>query len=293
MSHAWLKDAYDLHVHSGPDVLPRRFDDIDMARRIIAAGMKGYVIKSHYFCTSERAQLIGKMFPRCNAVGAVTLNSSMGGINPAAVEMAGRSGAKMVWFPTIDSANELEQLARSPADKLPYWAKIKRQMEAEGVRSPTLCILKNGKLQDEAFEILDIMARFNMILATGHVSKAEAFALVKAARARKVERIIMTHVDFPATFLTIEEQKEMVRCGACMEHTYTTPATGKVAWDLVMAQIRAIGPEHIVIGTDLGQTAGVFPDEGLVLYGRKMVENGFSEEDFRTIIVKNAAALLE
>ena len=292
MSNDLLKDAYDLHIHSGPDVMPRKFDDVDMAQRIIAAGMKGYVIKSHYFCTSERAQLIRKMFPQCNAIGAITLNSSMGGINPAAVEMAGRSGAKVVWFPTVDSQNEMEHLAHLPVDKHPYWAKIKRQMEAEGVFSPTIRILADGKLKPEVFDILDIIARFNMILATSHVSKEEAFALVKAARERKVERIILTHVDYPATFLTIDEQKELLKYGAFMEHTYTTPATGKVAWEVVMEQIRAIGAAHIVIGTDLGQAAGVFPDEGLVLYGNKLLENGFTEEEIRTIFVKNPTSLL-
>ena len=288
-----LNGAYDLHVHSGPDVLPRKMDDVDMAQRIVASGMKGYAIKSHYFCTSERARLIRKIFPRCNAIGAITLNSAVGGINPAAVEMAGRSGAKLVWFPTVDSQHELEFLAHSPAGKLPYWATIKKQMEAEGVHSPTICILNNGKLKDEVISVLDIMARFNMILATSHVSKAETFALVKAAKERRAERIIVTHVTFPSTFYTIEEQKELLRYGAFMEHCYTTPATGKVAWDIVIEQIRAIGAEHIVIGTDLGQPNSVFPDEGLALFGEKLLESGFSENDVRTIMVKNPAYLVE
>ena len=68
-----LDGAYDLHIHFGPDVLPRKMDDVDMAQRIIASGMKGYAIKSHYFCTSERAQLITKTIPpvprdRCDHV---------------------------------------------------------------------------------------------------------------------------------------------------------------------------------------------------------------------------------
>jgi hypothetical protein len=101
-----IKGAYDLHVHSAPDVLPRKMDDIEMAQRIIDAGMAGYAIKSHYFCTAERAALINKMYPQCNALGAITLNSSVGGINPTAVEMAARAGAKIVWFPTCDSEYE-------------------------------------------------------------------------------------------------------------------------------------------------------------------------------------------
>ncbi len=291
--YSLLKEAYDLHIHSAPDVLPRKMDDLEMTQRIIVSGMKGYAIKSHYFCTSERAQIIRKIYPQCHAIGTITLNSAVGGINPMAVEMAGRSGAKIVWFPTVDSEHELEHLAHSPSEKLPYWAKIKQQMEAEGVFSPTINILQDNRLKDEVFTVLDIMARFNMILATSHVSKAEAFALVKAAKERKIERIIITHVDFPSTFYSVEEQKELLKYGAFMEHCYTTPATNKVDWNTVIGQIRAIGPDRVILGTDLGQATAVYPDEGLALFGEKLLENGFSEDDIRTMIVKNPTSLVE
>jgi len=291
--NALLKDAYDLHVHSAPDLLPRKMDDIEMAQRIIASGMKGYAIKSHYFCTSERAQMIRKLYPRCNAIGTLTLNSSVGGINPMAVEMAGRSGARMVWFPTVDSDHEQEHLGHSPSEKLPYWAKIQQQMKVEGILSPTIRILENDRLKEEVFSVLDILARFNMILATSHISKAETFALTKAAKERKVERIIVTHVDFPSTFYSIEEQRELLNYGAFVEHCYTTPATGKVAWDVVIGQIRAMGAERTILTTDLGQATGIYPDEGLALFGEKLLRNGFSETEVRTMIVKNPASLVE
>jgi hypothetical protein len=288
-----LKDAYDLHVHSAPDVLPRKMDDLEMAQRVIASGMKGYAIKSHYFCTSERAQIIRTLYPRCNAIGTITLNSAVGGINPMAVEMAGRSGARIVWFPTVDSEHEQAHLASSPTGKLPYWAKIQQQMKSEGVLSPTLRILENGKLKDEVMAVLEVIARFRMILATSHLSKAETFALIKAAKERKVERVVITHVDFPSTFYSIDEQKELLRFGAFAEHCYTTPATGKVAWDVVIGQIRAIGAERIILATDLGQATGVYPDEGLALFARKLLEQGFSETDIRTMMVGNPTSLLE
>jgi hypothetical protein len=288
-----LADAIDLHVHSAPDILPRKMDDVEMAERIIAAGMRGYAIKSHYFCTSERAQIIRKIYPACNAIGTVTLNNAVGGINPLAVEMAARSGAKLVWFPTVDSEHELALLSHTPAEKLPYWAKIKQQLELDGVAQPAICILADGRLKDEVTGVLDIIAKYRMILATSHVSHAEAFALVKAAKERKVERIIITHVDFPSTFYSVEEQRELLKYGAFMEHCYTTPATGKVGWQVAVEQIRAIGPEHAVIGTDLGQPTSCYPDEGLALYGEQLLQSGFSEEDIRTMIVKNPASLIE
>ncbi|MBI4331474.1 MAG: cytosolic protein [Chloroflexi bacterium] len=291
--NALLKDAYDLHVHTAPDVLPRKVDDVGMAQRVIASGMKGYAIKSHFFCTSERAQIIRKVYPGCNVVGGIALNSAVGGINPTAVEMAGRSGARIVWFPSSDAEHEQKHLAHSPPDKLPNWAKIQFQMRAEGVHSPSISILENGQLKQEVFAVLDIIARFNMVLATGHISQAETFALVKAARARKVGRIVITHVTFPSTFYSIEEQQELVKLGAFMEHCYTTPSTGKVAWQTVFDQIRAIGVDRVLLTTDLGVSTGAFPDEGLRLFAEKLLENGFSETDARTMIVRNPAFLVE
>ena len=83
-----IRGAYDLHVHPAPDVLPRKLDDLELARRITASGMSGFASKSHYFCTAERAWLTRKLCPECDTVGTITLNGSVGGINPAAVEMA-------------------------------------------------------------------------------------------------------------------------------------------------------------------------------------------------------------
>lgn len=292
----FLHGAYDLHIHAAPDLLPRKMDDLEMADRAIAAGMKGFAIKSHYFCTAERAAMVRKLRPGCNAVGTITLNSSVGGINPMAVEMAGRAGARLVWFPTVDAEHEqkhLNSIVGKPDAKLPFWAKIQLEMRAEGIRAPLLNVLKDGKLTEEAFAVLDVIAKYNMILATAHISHEETFALVRAARECKVERILITHVDFPTTFYSIDEQRELVALGAFVEHCYTTPATGKVAWEEAIAQIKAIGPSRVVLATDLGQPAAVYPDEGLEIYGNKLLEQGFSTGDLRAMLVTNPASLVE
>lgn len=288
-----LRGAYDLHVHSAPDLLPRRMDDIEMAERIRAAGMGGYAIKSHFFCTSERAELIRKMVPECDAVGTITLNRSVGGVNPCAVEMAARSGAKLVWFPTCDSEHERAHVFNGdPNKKLPYWAQILTDLQHDGIEVPPIRILRDGKLLPEVIEVLDIMARHDMILATSHISHEEAFALVKEACARKVQRIIVTHVDFPTTFYTVEEQRELVRFGAYMEHCYTTFATGKVDFDVTMEQIRAIGSEHVILATDLGQKTAVYPDEGMMVFASRLRENGWKDQQIRRMAVDNPRRLL-
>jgi len=268
-------------------------DDLEMAQRCIAAGMKGFAIKSHYFCTAERATIARKLYPACNSLGSITLNGSVGGINPLAVEMAGRAGAKIVWFPTVDSAHEQKHLAANTSGKLPFWAKVQMEMKAEGIHSPLLTVLEGGKLTSQAIEVLDVIAKYGMILATAHVSHEETFALVKAARERKVEKVIVTHVDFPSTFYTIDEQRQLAALGAYMEHCYTTPATEKISWDVAIDQIRAIGPQRVILATDLGQPAAIYPDEGLKAYAEKLLAAGFSEADVRTMMVKNPTALVE
>ncbi len=285
--------AYDLHVHSAPDVLARKMNDIEMAQRIKDSGMAGYAIKSHYFCTSERAELIRTMFPECDAVGTMTLNSSVGGINPSAVEMAARSGAKLIWFPTCDSAHERSYVLSGQYKKLPYWATIVQEMAADGNAAPTVSVLdEHGELTEQAHTVLRVMAKYNLILATSHMSHEETFALVKAAGEAGVGKIIVTHADFPTTFYTVEEQKKLVDMGAYIEHCYTTWATGKIDLDTTIDQIRRIGVDHVILATDLGQKTAIYPDEGMLAFATKLYEAGFSAEDIRKTTVCNPKALL-
>lgn len=291
-----IDGAYDLHVHSAPDVLPRRMDDLEMAQRIIKAGMKGYAIKSHYFVTSERAQLVHKLYPECDLVGTITLNNSVGGVNPAAVEMAARSGARLVWFPTCDGAYEQKCVfdETNPNKKLPYWAQIVIQMKEEGIVAPPISVLdEKGTLTSNTIQVLEIIKKHNMILATSHLSHEETFALVKKAKELNLEKIVITHADFPTTFYTVEEQKELVSMGAYIEHCYTTWATGKVAFETTLEQIKAIGPDHVILGTDLGQATALYPDEGLLEFANRLAESGIPEQEVVKMTVRNNVNLLK
>ncbi|MGN0907765.1 MAG: DUF6282 family protein [Bullifex sp.] len=289
----YIKGAYDLHVHSAPDVLPRRMDDLEMAERCRKSGMAGYVIKSHYFCTSERAELVRKSVPECDAIGSITLNSSVGGINPSAVEMACRSGIRLVWFPTCDSDNERTYVFSDKCRKLPYWAQIVIQLRDEGIQNPTIKLLdENGNLKDNVLQVLDIIAKYDVILATGHISHQETFALVPEAARRGVKKILITHVTFPTTHYTIEKQKELLTYGAYMEHCYTTWATGKSVFDEELETIRAIGPDRVVLATDLGQKTALYPDEGLQKYCEALAENGFTDDEIIRMAVENPRKLL-
>src|SRR5437667_12729913 len=150
---AWkaLEGAYDLQVHVGPDVIARRIDDIDCAKEFLSRGMKGFVLKSHYIQTGERAQVVTKAVPGSRVFGALTLNHSVGGLNPVAVELAGRSGCRIVWMPTVDAQNETAGRLDSGTEKLPFWARIQRELAAEGISPPPLSVVdRSGHLVESA-----------------------------------------------------------------------------------------------------------------------------------------------
>jgi len=292
---AWraLEGAYDLQVHVGPDVIARRIDDIDCAKEFLARGLKGFVLKSHYIQTGERAQVVTKAVPGSRIFGAVTLNHSVGGLNPVAVELAGRSGCKIVWMPTVDAENETAGRLDGGSAKLPFWATIQRELAAEGISPPPLSVIDEaGELVEPARRCLERIAKHDMILATGHLGRREIFALVGAAGPMGVRNVLVTHAEFPSQNLTGDEQKALADMGALIEHCFTTAYTAKTTWEHTFANIRRTGVQRTVISTDLGQTINPPVAEGFAMFAQKLLDAGFSAADVRTMAVANPARLI-
>lgn len=289
-----LRGAYDMHVHSAPDVLPRKFGDLELARRTVACGMAGFVLKSHYTCTADRATLIRELFPTVRAFGALALNNSIGGLNPLAVDIAGRLGTRVVWLPTVDSANELANVSgQKDETKLPYWMSIAREVRSLGIAGEWLRVTsEDGTVTEATRHCLELIAKYDMVLATGHIEPAALAAVIRAAREAKVQRIVVTHPEFPTTFLGIEEQRALVSQGVFFERCFTTPHTGKVSWQRVFENVRSVGPSSTILSTDLGQTTAPYVDEGLALYTGKMLDAGFSEAELRQMLQTNPAQVL-
>jgi len=293
---AWktLESAYDLQIHVGPDVIARRIDDIDCAREFLTYGLKGFVLKSHYIQTGERAQVVSKAVPGSRVFGAVTLNHSVGGLNPVAVELAGRTGCKIVWMPTVDAKNETAGRLDGGSEKLPFWAKIQRELAAEGISPPPLSVIDDaGELTEPARRCLERIGKHNMILATGHLGRREIFALVRAAKTMGLKKVVVTHAEFPSQSLTGDEQKELADLGAVIEHCFTTYYTAKATWESVFANIRRAGVSRAVISTDLGQTINPPVAEGFAMFAQRLLDGGFTADEVRTMAVINPTRLVE
>jgi len=288
-----LEGAFDTHIHSAPDVLPRKFNDIELAQRFKARHMAGFVLKSHYICTADRATLVNQIVPGVQAFGAIALNNSVGGLNPLALDIAGRLGTRVCWLPSVDNANELEAIAgQRDESKLPYWMSIAREMRALGIAGSFLNVTEDGKVTDATRQCLEIIAKHDMVLATSHIRPSEVLPVVKAAQEVGVKRIVITHPEFPTTLLSISEQQELAPFGVYFERCFTTPNTGKISWEQVYANIREVGPASTILATDLGQTTAPYPDDGLGIFIDRLLDNGFAERDIRGMVRDNPAQLL-
>jgi hypothetical protein len=292
---AWeaIQGAYDLQVHVAPDVIERRTDDIDLAKDFLAHGLRGFVLKSHYVPTAERAKVVARAVPGIVSYGAITLNHSVGGLNPVALEIAGRSGNKIVWMPTVDAANETAGRLDGGSEKLPFWAKIQREIAAAGITRPPITVLDaNAKISEETRQCLELIAKYDMILATGHLGRREIFPLVREARGLGVKRIVVTHAEFPSQNLTGDEQAELASLGAIIEHCFTTYHTNKATWDSVFANIRRGSVERAMLSSDLGQTTNPPVAEGLAMFAQKLLDAGFTVAEVNHMSATNPARLI-
>jgi sugar phosphate isomerase/epimerase len=289
-----VRGSYDLHVHIEPDVMKRRTDDIDLARRGLEVGLAGFVLKSHYVPTGERASVVRKAVPGADARGAITLNNSVGGMNPTAVEIAARSGTSVVWFPTVDSSNQRASQARDPEGaRPPMWAALQQDLRERGIASgPVPILTEDGSVTEDVRQVIALIAEHNMTLATGHLSSTEIMTVVAAAVEAKVERIIVTHPEFTSQRVPPDAQRELAARGAYLERCFTTPHTGKVTWEEMFANIRAAGPAHSLIASDLGQPFNPPVEDGLALMADKLLAAGFTEKEIGVMTVRNSRWLM-
>jgi len=293
---AWkaIEGAYDLQVHVAPDVIERRTDDIDLARDFLDRGLAGFVLKSHYVPTAERAQVVRRAVPGIEAYGALTLNHAVGGINPVAVEIAGRSGCRIVWMPTVDAANETAGRPGASSAKLPFWASIQRELSTKGIAPPPITVLDaEDRVLPGVMQCLELIAEHDMILATGHLGRVEIAAVVEACRDVGLSRVVVTHAEFPSQNLTPEEQTALASRGAVIEHCFTTMFTNKASWETCFENVRAAGPNRCLLSSDLGQTINPPVAEGLASFAERLLDAGFTAAEVRMMAVDNPRRLVE
>ncbi len=256
--------------------MERRFDALEAARYAQGAGMRAIVLKSHDYPTAALAHVLNKVVAGMTVFGSIALDFPVGGLNVHALEVSAKLGAKVVWMPTLSSANDMKKRGRS----------------GEGLS----LLDEEGNLLKVVMELLGIIKRYEMVLATGHVSAPESFALVAAARREGITRIVITHplVKTVGAYLSLEEQRQLAEMGAFIEHTchLIMPIKHRLEPVRVTEVIKAIGAERCIITSDLGQARNPAPAEGMRMMIAAMLEAGLSEREMEQVIKRNPSNLL-
>jgi len=267
-----LTGAIDMHAHSDPDGVPRSIDAIDLAKLAKSRGMRGLVLKNHYHPTASLAYIVRKEVPGIEIFGGISLDLTVGGVNPAAVEwmtkVKGGYG-KVVWMPTFDSEH---------------------QVTSSGQKRPFARVAKDGQLVPEVIQVISIVAKHNLVLETGHSSPTEALLIIREARRQGVQNILVTHAMDPLVAMSVPQMKEAAKMGAYLEFKWV-----KLDSDLAQAYVKAIrevGPEFCVLSSDLGQPGNPLHPDGLLQLYQFLHGHGFSVNEIDRMAKTNPAKLL-
>ena len=271
-----LAGAIDIHVHGYPDDRPRSIDAIEVAQLARTRGMRAIVLKNHYESTAGLAYLVRKVVPNIEVFGGIDLNLTVGGINPAAVaHMTRVSGGwgRVVWMSTFDAENQVR------------YSKEHR---------PFVSVARNGDLLPEVKQVIALIAKHGLVLATGHVAPQEAFMLLGEARRRGVEHMVVTHAMNPPVLMSVSQMQEAAKLGAFIEFVggSLTGAEAEARMSRFADAIRKIGPSSCILSSDLGQQGNALPPDGLGAFLLAMRAKGFTEQEVSRMSKQNPARLL-
>jgi Family of unknown function (DUF6282) len=271
-----LAGVIDIHVHCAPDSTPRSIDAIDLARLAKSRGMRGLVLKNHYQPTASLAYVVRKEVPGIEVFGGVDLNLSVGGMNPFAVEhMAATTGGygRFVWMSTFDSE---AQVRYSKEDR------------------PFVRVAQNGELLPQTKRVIAVIAKHNLVMATGHTSPEEALLMIREARAQGVAHMVVTHAMLAPIHMSDAEMLEAAKMGAYIEFVYNgLIGTGKeFTFKDYARAIRYVGVEHCILASDMGQPTNPLHPDGLIALFDGLKKEGMTQAEIDRMAKVNPARLL-
>jgi len=294
-----LKGTIDIHCHPHPDFCARLLDDRDLVALAKATGMRAVMIKSHSSPTHERAYIAEKAVGGgIRVFGLICLNPSVGGLNPLAVSLAIKNGARAVWMPSMWAENHAAYVRRS--GKGMGYETIGMNFPEEG-RGVTI-LDANGAIKDEVLEILDMVAEADLMLATGHLTVNESHILLGEAKKRNMTKLVVHTANYHVMKYPLTDLKQMVGdYGAVLEMGFSSLPNG--IWDPldlsrlisvsdVCEMIDAVGTKNVVVSTDCGQFSTPMPIEAMRLWIGHLRTRKYSQEDIDNMTKHVPARLL-
>ncbi len=284
---ALLVGAIDPHVHSGPSIAERGLDHLELAQEASKAGFAAVVTKDHDYSGVMTAALITKHYPelRTKVYSSIVLNNVVGGFNPYAVEHTAAMGGKIVWMPTLAAENHLRW------EKTGSWS---HPASTQKMRPATGIPVLNGDktVRDEVKEALDVIARTDIALASGHLHVSETWLVFEEAQRRGVKRLVLTHPE-DIVDASVNDVSGLAAMGAYVEHSLCMFLEGSKfktqPEEDLKKHIDAAGVDRTILCSDLGQTGVFRPLEGFRRGIALCMRLGYSDEDIRKMVSLNAA----
>jgi Family of unknown function (DUF6282) len=282
-----LIGAIDPHVHSGPSIAPRALDHLELAHQYSQARFAAAITKDHDYSGVMTAALIGNHHPELvtRIYSSIVLNNVIGGFNPYAVEHTAAMGGKTVYMPTLAAENHLKW------EKTSGWV---HPASTQKIRPAQAIPVLDGqkKVRDEVKEVLDIIAKTDMALASGHLHVSETWSVFEEAQKRGVKKLIFTHPE-EIVGASLNDVRGIAAMGAYVEHSLCMFLEGskfKVADGETLRQhIEAAGVNKTILCSDLGQTGIFSPLEGFQRGVKLCLELGYSDDDVHAMVSTNAA----
>lgn len=271
-----LTGVVDIHAHCDPDVTPRSIDALNLVRLAKQKGFRGIVLKNHYEPTASWAALARQEVPGIEVFGGIALNRSNGGVNPAAVErMAKVKGGwgRIVWMPTFDSENHV-RLTKE--------------------QRPHVSVSRAGNLLPETLQVLDLIAKYKLVLATGHSAPEESLAMIREARRRGIASIVVTHPMNQYVRMNIAQMKQAVAMGAMLEFTGNAVLGLQKENEFkdYAGAMRQAGLHAVILSSDFGQNGNPLHPDGLQRIFEGLRKEGLTSADIERIVKSNPAKLM-
>jgi hypothetical protein len=268
-----LKGALDLHFHMDPWTPGALNGQAGIAEVRVARsrGMRGLVIKDHNEPTAPLAYHLRQEMPGFELYGGFVMNLPNGGINPAGVEfmatkIRGEPG-RIVWMPAGDTAKEVR------ASKNPD--------------GPFVAVSHNGELLPEVKQVISIVAKHGLVIASGHILPEEALMVFREAKRQGVQHMIATHAFDLAGKMTVEQMQEAAKLGAFIEFDLRNTLEGGR-----IDAIRKVGPEFCFLSefwtkvTAPKEYGGL---DGVGAFAETMRGHGFTDRELDLLFKDNPA----
>ena len=295
-----LQQAIDLHVHIGPEIIPRKFS-LQELLEYEKGKLKGIGVKNHFFPTVAMGSTWTDTKQQTKkhplVINSVVLNNYVGGFNPDIIYASAALSKTpiIVWFPTLHTKNFLEsQKFEIPEEWIDPKQRENIKLQPAKNIKPLSVLDDNGNISKEVEKVLTAIKDVGGILATGHLPWKESKELVKVATKKfKIKKIIITHPIYQKINMPLEVQKELAQRGAFIEHCFSMYSIDKIPIKKIAEQIKYVGAENCILSSDVGQSFSKNPSEALLEFITLLSQNNITKKEIITMLVDNPNKIIK